>query len=92
MSANWKNRIPPGLRAALPVVALAALGVYLLAGPGLTARPGGSPKEEEAAIQKNAEAFVEAFHKGDAKGVAAFWATDGDYIDQTGRHLKGREE
>jgi uncharacterized protein (TIGR02246 family) len=41
---------------------------------------------------KNAEAFVEAFHKGDAKALAAFWTPDGDYTDQTGRHLKGRAE
>src|SRR5437763_1934459 len=50
----------------------------------------GNP-EAEAAIQKNGEAFVEAFHKGDAKAVAAFWTRDGEYIDQTGVSLKGRE-
>src|SRR6516165_2625505 len=47
--------------------------------------------KDKAAIQKNAEAFVEAFHKGDAKALAAFWTPDGDYTDQTGRHTKGRE-
>src|SRR5262249_34195350 len=26
------------------------------------------------------------------KGLAAFWTPDGDYTDQTGRHLKGRAE
>ncbi len=46
---------------------------------------------EEAALQKRAEAFVEAFHKGDALALAAFWTPDGDYTDQTGRQLKGRE-
>jgi uncharacterized protein (TIGR02246 family) len=50
----------------------------------------GDPKEGEA-IQKQAEAFVEAFHKGDAKAVAACWTTDGDYIDVAGRQIKGRE-
>jgi uncharacterized protein (TIGR02246 family) len=50
----------------------------------------GNP-EAEAAIQKQAEAFVEAFHKGDARAVAACWVADGDFIDQTGRHVKGRE-
>src|SRR5262249_23528752 len=44
-----------------------------------------------AALIKNAEAFVEAFHKGDAKALAAFWTADGDYVDQTGHSLKGRE-
>jgi uncharacterized protein (TIGR02246 family) len=38
----------------------------------------------------NAKAFVDAFEKGDAKAVAAFWAEDGDYADVNGRHLQGR--
>ncbi len=63
---------------------------------GLTTRPGKAeePKrnsKEEAALLKNAEAFVEAFHKGDAAALAAFWTSDGDYTDQLGKHLKGRE-
>lgn len=47
--------------------------------------------EDKAAIRKNAAAFVEAFHRGDAKAVAALWAADGQYTDQTGKQLKGRE-
>src|SRR5262249_42936479 len=47
--------------------------------------------KDEAALLKNAEAFVETFHKGDAKALAAFWTPDGDYTDQTGRLMKGRE-
>ena len=49
------------------------------------------PDPQQAAIHKTAVAFVEAFHKGDAKALAAFWTSDGDYIDDTGRVLKGRE-
>lgn len=49
------------------------------------------PDPQEAAITKTAEAFVEAFHKGDARAVAAFWTADGDYVDADGRVLKGRE-
>ncbi|MGZ4961126.1 MAG: YybH family protein [Limisphaerales bacterium] len=45
----------------------------------------------EAAITKTAEAFVEAFHKGDARALADFWTTDGDYVDDTGRAFKGRD-
>jgi uncharacterized protein (TIGR02246 family) len=48
--------------------------------------------QDKAAIAKNAEAFVAAFHKGDAKALAAFWTPDGDYTTVTGRRLKGREE
>jgi uncharacterized protein (TIGR02246 family) len=47
--------------------------------------------KEEAALLKNAAAFVEAFHKGDAKAVAAFWTADGDYTDESGKLSKGRE-
>ena len=45
----------------------------------------------QAAIFKTANAFVEAFHKGDAKALAAFWTPEGDYVDDTGRVLQGRE-
>lgn len=37
-----------------------------------------------------AEAFVDAFQKGDANAVA-FWTPDGDYVDSSGRVLKGRQ-
>ncbi|HEV3236422.1 MAG TPA: SgcJ/EcaC family oxidoreductase [Gemmataceae bacterium] len=47
--------------------------------------------QEEKALQKRAEAFIAAFNKGDAKAVASFWTPDGDYIDLTGKHLKGRK-
>jgi uncharacterized protein (TIGR02246 family) len=57
---------------------------------GLAQQPG-DHADDKAAIGKNAEAFVEAFHKSDAKAVAAFWAADGDYTDQAGRNLKGRD-
>jgi uncharacterized protein (TIGR02246 family) len=50
----------------------------------------GDPKDK-AAIQRNGEAFVEAFHKGDARALAAFWTPNGDYTDESGRQLKGRE-
>lgn len=43
------------------------------------------------AIAKTAAAFVDAFHAGDAKAVAAFWTADGDYVDIAGRVLKGRK-
>jgi uncharacterized protein (TIGR02246 family) len=48
-------------------------------------------EQDKAAIRKNAQAFVEAFHQGDAKAVAAFWAPDGEYTGLMGRQVKGRE-
>jgi uncharacterized protein (TIGR02246 family) len=55
------------------------------------AQPAKGGAQDKEAIAKKGEAFIEAFHKGDAKAVAAFWMPDGDYTDQTGRQLKGRE-
>ena len=40
---------------------------------------------------KRAQAFIDAFNKGDAKAVAAFWMPDAEYTDQAGRQTKGRE-
>lgn len=71
-------------------LALPALLFSLIIGAGWAQPPKGNPKDE-AALEKNARAFVEAFHKGDARAVAAFWAPEGDYTDQTGRYLKGRD-
>ncbi len=48
------------------------------------------PRADQAALIKNAQAFTEAFEKGDAKAVAAFWAEDGDYVDLNDRRLQGR--
>jgi uncharacterized protein (TIGR02246 family) len=68
-----------------------ALAVGLYARPLSAAEPSENAKDE-AAIKTNAKAFVAAFDKGDAKATAAFWTPDGDYVDETGRHMKGREE
>jgi uncharacterized protein (TIGR02246 family) len=69
---------------------LAVLTCGLAVRPGWAEQSAGTP-EDKAAIAKNAEAFIEAFHKGDAKALAAFWIPDGDYTDQGGKHWKGRE-
>jgi uncharacterized protein (TIGR02246 family) len=61
------------------------------AGPAAAQPPKDRNPEAEAAIQKNAEAFVEAFGKGDAKAVAAIWAADGEYSPPAGPPLRGRE-
>lgn len=75
-------------RRLLPFLALLA-GVA--AGPAWAEdRKGGNP-EDEAALLKKAQAFVEAFHKGDAEAVAGFWTPDGDYITEDDQHLQGRE-
>jgi len=50
-----------------------------------------SDTQQITTITDSAKSFVEAFHRGDAKAVAAFWMTDGDYVDEHGRVLKGRK-
>jgi uncharacterized protein (TIGR02246 family) len=63
----------------------AVIGLVAAPAPGQEKNPA-----EETALMKQAEAFVDAFHKGDAKALAAHWTPDGDYTDQTGKTLKGR--
>src|SRR5258708_1329815 len=72
------------------LLALPALVFVFMAFPGLARQPKGEAKDTDA-IAKKGEAFVEAFDKGKAKVLAGFWTKDGDFTDQTGRHLKGRE-
>jgi uncharacterized protein (TIGR02246 family) len=46
---------------------------------------------EQAAINKTAAAFVDAFHKGDAKTLASFYMPNADYVDASGQVFEGRE-
>jgi uncharacterized protein (TIGR02246 family) len=68
----------------------ALLGAVLLIGSGTWADDKGNGAEEKA-LKARAEAFVQAFNNGDAKALAEFWTTDGDYVDQAGHNLSGRK-
>src|SRR5262245_21140092 len=49
--------------------------------------------EDEAAIRKSDEAYVEAYNKRDAKAVAGMWSPEAVYVDpETGEESVGREE
>lgn len=48
--------------------------------------------DDEAAIRKSVESYVEAFNRGDAAGVAGHWSEDGEYIGAAGESLKGRKK
>ena len=49
--------------------------------------------EEEAAIRKNDDAYVEAYNKHDAKALAEMWSPEAVYVDpETGEEAIGREE
>lgn len=84
INPHMKN--PRSIHALLP---LALAGAMTYGNSQLSAADPDS--EQIAAITKTAEAFVEAFHKGHAKALAAFWMPDGDYVDENGRVLKGRK-
>jgi len=45
----------------------------------------------EAAIRATADAFVQAFNRGDAKAVAALWTAEGSVLDDRGATIKGRK-
>lgn len=70
-------------------LAVPAAAIVLSARPVLAEQDDNA--DGKAAIAKKAEAFIEAFHKGDAAALAAFWTPNGEYTDQTGKVLKGRE-
>jgi len=56
-----------------------------------SAQPQPAKNAEEDVLRKRAEAFVEAFNKGDAKALAAFFTADADLVDQEGHHIEGRK-
>src|SRR3954453_17906522 len=69
----------------------AAFGLVLLLAPAVWAEGPKKNAEDEKALKARAQEFIEAFNKGDATALAAFWAEDGDYVDQVGRQRKGRK-
>jgi len=46
--------------------------------------------EDEAALRKATADFIQLVEKGDAKGVAAAWTEDGEYISEDGTTIHGR--
>lgn len=72
------------------IITLLPFALASAIGGGFTVRAAESDPRD-AAVTKAAEAFVEAFNKGDAKAVSEFWTPDGDYVDEDARVLKGRK-
>lgn len=52
----------------------------------------GQRADDEAAIRKSVESYVEAFNRGDAEAVAAHWNDDGEYIGASRESFKGRKK
>ena len=78
------------MKSFLSIGALCAFSLLLSAVSGIESHAADSTATQAEEIRKTAAAFVEAFHKEDAKALAGFWAPDGDYTDLGGRVLKGR--
>jgi uncharacterized protein (TIGR02246 family) len=77
---------------------IAFLGVLALAAAGFiyaqnkTPAPEQSPRpDDEKAVREAAESFARAFEKGDAAAVAGFFTEEGEYVDEGGDPIRGRE-
>jgi uncharacterized protein (TIGR02246 family) len=67
----------------LAILALMCLPVYAADSSGAD--------ENEAAIRQAASAYVEAFNRGDAAGLAAYWCDDAEFISPAGDVYQGRQ-
>jgi uncharacterized protein (TIGR02246 family) len=52
--------------------------------------PGATERSEDKDTKGRRADFIEAFNRGDAKAVAAFYMPDATYVDEDGREYKGR--
>jgi uncharacterized protein (TIGR02246 family) len=59
--------------------------------PGARPEVADARAKEITALEATAQAFADAFNRGDAKAVAALWTRDGEYIDVSGQRLEGRD-
>ncbi|QDU90680.1 SnoaL-like domain protein [Pirellulimonas nuda] len=90
MSAErLRNSLLPALFLALAVSFAPGLAWAQDAAPStMTAADANAPA---AAIRAAGQAFVVAFNRQDAKGVAALWTADGEYVDEQGVQTVGRD-
>ncbi len=51
-----------------------------------------APSQDEQQIRNITQQYGNAFNQGDAEALAALWAPDGEYIDQTATLINGRDE
>jgi uncharacterized protein (TIGR02246 family) len=73
---------------------LVALGVIAAGLLFVTHYSGGQPAaagDDEQAVRQAVAAYAEAFNKGDLAALAAFWAPDAEFIDESGTVTKGRD-
>jgi uncharacterized protein (TIGR02246 family) len=75
----------------LKMLAFVAVGITTVATPAALIAQSQDHSADEQAIRAGAEAYRSAFNQGDAKALAAMWVEDGEYIDQAGSLLGGRD-
>ncbi len=69
------------------------LSLLVLSGLAVAAAAAGNARAQdakEAAIRQTVAAYVEAFNRGDAAGLAACWAEDAEFLTPGGKALQGR--
>jgi uncharacterized protein (TIGR02246 family) len=70
----------------------ATIGMILLVSSTGRTRDDPDNNGSDQMIKARSTAFIAAFDNGDAKALAAFWAPNGDYMDELGHHYKGRKQ
>ena len=48
--------------------------------------------QDEIAVRKAIESYVETYNRGDASAAASHWSRDGSYLTQTGEYVKGPDK
>ncbi len=80
------------------LVSIGPAGVYAAEGKkaqaeaSTAARTKTPQSADEKAVRSSAVEFVTAFNKKDAKAIGALWTPNCEYVDETGRILRGRDE
>jgi uncharacterized protein (TIGR02246 family) len=64
---------------------------FILVISGVCAEPTGI-SQDEIAIRKAIESYVETYNRGDAPAAASQWGQDGSYRTQTGEYAKGPDK
>jgi uncharacterized protein (TIGR02246 family) len=59
--------------------------------PAASAKGGNADDAAEAAVRKSAEAFATAYNSGNAGAIAAGFIPDGEFVDEEGLVIRGRE-
>ena len=72
-------------------VALGLIVSLILMAYSVTAENTGL-NQDEIAVRKAIESYVETYNRGDASAAAAHWSRDGSYRAQTGEYAKGPDK